>query len=157
MRMARMITPTTAMVLSHTPSSIQKAALQKAFYQLQAGLFCCLVRWVRSVSHEVLPFIHAWGYGDIEEADHHFLIGLAAPADGLFRIRIVRIVLGIVEPCHRLQLRACLEKTRLRQTVTHLPMKIVVHPKQRFDASVRMHNIVLKAFSPQMHMRKKAE
>ena len=42
-------------------------------------------------------FVEVGGDGDVEETDHHFVLGLIAPADGDGGVGIVRIVCGVVE------------------------------------------------------------
>src|SRR6267154_3618406 len=47
-------------------------------------------------AYEEVLFIHAGWNRDVEKADHHFVIGLLAPAHFETRIRIVRVRLGVV-------------------------------------------------------------
>ena len=49
-----------------------------------------LVRWL--AADKILPLVDAGRYRQIEEADHHFFIGLSTPAHRGFRIGIVGIV-----------------------------------------------------------------
>ena len=47
---------------------------------------------VARVTNEELPLVHVGGNGDVEEANHHFIVSLLAPADGAFRIGVMGIV-----------------------------------------------------------------
>src|SRR5215831_20385577 len=110
------------------------------------------------MSDEELLFVHVRWHGDIKEADHHLFVGLATPANFGIRVRIVRVVLAVIKPGNCLQLGARLQKTRLCQSVTELPVEvIVVQPQQRFNRAVWMENVVLESLSAQMHVRKEAE
>jgi hypothetical protein len=48
--------------------------------------------------------VEVGGQGHVEEADHHFVVGLFARADGGGGIGVVGILCGIVEPGYGLQL-----------------------------------------------------
>src|SRR5207244_11942673 len=53
-------------------------------------------------ANEVLPLIHGPRNGDVEEADHHFVVCLVAPCDSRVRVGIVSILTRIVVPGNRL-------------------------------------------------------
>src|SRR5262249_46332538 len=46
---------------------------------------------------------------------------------------------------------------RLRKSIAELPIKVIVHLKQRFDASWLINDVVLETFSAKMHMREETE
>src|SRR5438874_13432246 len=75
-------------------------------------------------------FVHRCRHGDIKKPHHHFIVSLLAPAHRRAGVRIVRVLLRIVVPRHGLQLRSSLQKARLSQAVTHLPVKVVINVKQ---------------------------
>ena len=106
---------------------------------------------------EVLPLIHGPRNGDVEEADHHFVVCLVAPCDSRVRVGIVSILTRIVVPGNRLNFRPCFHPQWFRKTIAELPEKIVVHSKQCFDVRAVVNDVVLESFAAQMHMRKEAE
>src|SRR5579864_1674320 len=75
---------------------------------------------------KIFPFVEICANRDVKKADHHFLVGLIAPAHGGRGIGIVRVGIGVVVPRDRLQLRSCGERQRLSQLITQLPVKIPV-------------------------------
>jgi hypothetical protein len=111
--------------------------------------------------------------GDVEKADHHFVVGLIAPADGAVGIGVVRIVFGVVIPGDGLEFGACFQRERVGEFVAHLPVEMVVHAKQSLDRigirrdAVRMRagrmrivwmdDVVFEAFAAEMHMGEEAE
>src|SRR5579862_9141876 len=72
-------------------------------------------------------------YGDIKEADHHFVMSLVAPPNGTVGIRIVRIVFRIVVPRDGLELRSRFQEHRFGEFVAHLPVEVIVHAKKCLD------------------------
>src|SRR5277367_2581246 len=115
-----------------------------------------LLRRIAGADEEVgLVEIGAHGY--VEEADHHFVVGLIAPADGGVGIGIVRIILGIVVPGDGLQHGAGGQWERLGKAITQLPVEIVIDAEERFGGFIGAQNIVFEAFSAQVHVREKTE
>ena len=124
--------------------------------------------YTTGADEEVL-FVDIGGDGDVEEADHHFVVGLVAPADGNGWVGIMRIVFGVVEPGDGLEFRAGLEEERLGEAIAQLPVKIVVDAEEGFDRVMRgvmhgaggravgMNDVVFEFFAAQVHVRKKAE
>src|SRR5579871_1107075 len=106
---------------------------------------------------EELFLAHAGGDGYVEEAHHHLVPGLVAPNHSSIGIGIMRVVGGVVVPGNRLQLGAGGQKTRLRQAIAELPVKIPIHLEQRFHPPIGMNQVVLKALAAQMHVGEKAE
>src|ERR1700693_2177313 len=51
-----------------------------------------------SGAEEVTGFVHSGGDRDVEKSDHHFIVGLIAPADCYVGVGIMWIVFGIVVP-----------------------------------------------------------
>src|SRR5690348_342562 len=121
-----------------------------------------LGRELRSVADEVAVLVEIRRHGHVEESHHHLVVGLLAPAYGGIRVRVVRIVAGVVIPSDGLQLRACLEQPRYGETVAHLPVEMIMDVEQRFNFLVRsstgipcvMDDVVLEALSAQVHVRK---
>src|SRR5437016_6482274 len=79
------------------------------------------------LANEVMPLINIRRHRNIEEADHHLVVSLAAPGHCFFRIGIVRIVPRVVEPGDSLEPRAGFEEPWLGQPVAQLPVEVVVH------------------------------
>jgi hypothetical protein len=63
----------------------------------------------KSVALEEAGLVDGSRNGDIEESDHHLVVGLVSPADGAFGIGIVGVVAGIVVPGDGLQLGSGLQ------------------------------------------------
>ena len=59
-----------------------------------------------ALADEVVGLVEIGADGHVEESDHHFIVGLIAPADGGVGIGIVRIIFRIVVPGYGLQHRA---------------------------------------------------
>src|SRR5882724_4394799 len=110
---------------SHCDAAVQRCGT--------SGLTGCAVRPSVSslcLSNKECPFIHPRGHRDVEESHHHFIVGLLAPANRRCRVRVVGIAGRVIEPSHRLQLRSRLQHARLRKSVAHLPVKVIVHSQQ---------------------------
>ncbi len=69
----------------------------------------------------------------------------------------MRVVGRVVVPGNRSELRSGLEQSRLRQSITQLPVEVVVDAQQHFNAPIVMNNVVFKSFSPEMHVREQAQ
>lgn len=110
---------------------------------------------------EEVLFVDGGGDGDVEEADHHFVGGLVAPADGDVGIGIVRIAFGVVEPGDGLEFGSTLQGKRLGEAIAQLPVKIVIHAEERLDGFAALgfvvDDVVFEFFAAQMHVREKAE
>ena len=61
-----------------------------------------LLRWA-ALADEVMGLVEIGAHCYVEEADHHFIVGLIAPANGGVGIGIVGIIFGIVVPGDGLQ------------------------------------------------------
>ena len=110
------------------------------------------------VAHEELLFIHVGGDSDVEEADHHLFVGLAAPADFYVGIGIMRVVLGVVVPRDGLEFGSGFKEARLGQAIAELPVKVVVvQAQQRLSAAIGMNDVVFEGLAAQVHVRKEAE
>ena len=68
-------------------------------------------------ANEVLGLVQIGADGYVEKSDHHFIVGLIAPADGRVWIGIVRIIFGIVVPGDGLQHGAGGQRERLGKAV----------------------------------------
>src|SRR5271169_843277 len=96
----------------------------------EGGGMSTLLRRRIAGADEVVGLVQIGADGYVEEADHHFIVGLIAPADGGVGIGIVGIIFGIVEPGDGLQNGAGGQRPRLGETITQLPVKIVVYAQQ---------------------------
>ena len=67
---------------------------------------------------EELVFVEVRRNCDIEEADHHLIVGLIAPLYRAVGIGIVFVMSGVVVPGNGLEICACLKQTRFGQTIT---------------------------------------
>src|ERR1700735_1198588 len=106
---------------------------------------------------EVVGLVEIGAYCYVEKSDHHFVVGLIAPADGDAGIGIVGIIFGIVVPGDGLENSAGGQRQRLGEAITELPVEIVIDAQQRLGGFVGAQNIVLKAFSTQVHVREETE
>src|SRR5438477_8390221 len=109
------------------------------------------------VALKELVLVHSGRYGDVEEAHHHFIVGLVSPGHRAVWVGIVRIVGGIVVPRDGLQLGTGLDEAGLSQAVAQLPIKIVVHPKQSFTGMTAIDEVVFETLATEMHVRKETE
>ena len=97
-------------------------------------------------------FIHPSRYCHIKEANHHFVIRLVTPHDRTVRVRIVGIVGRVVVPGNSLKGGSRFQRTRFRESITQLPVEVIVHSQERFYGPIRTHEIVFKFFAPKMHV-----
>src|SRR5579864_4444159 len=110
---------------------------------------------LRGASSEEVLLIYMGGHSYIEKAHHHFVVSLISPRDRTVGIGIVSIVRGIVIPGNSLQFGSSLQQARLCQTITQLPIEIVVHAQQRFRLVIGPDQVVLESLPAQMHVREK--
>ena len=110
-----------------------------------------------ALADEVMGLVEIGAHCYVEEANHHFVVGLIAPANGGIGIGIVRIIFGIVVPGDGLEHGAGGQLERLGEAITELPVKIVIYAEERLRGFVWAQNIVFEAFSAQVHVREKAQ
>ena len=106
---------------------------------------------------EILPLVGRARNCNVEEADHHLFVRLIAPVHSRGGVRVVRILQELLEPGNDLKPRARFQRARLGQTITELPVEIVIHAQQSFDIPPVAHDVVLESFPSQMHMREEAK
>ena len=75
---------------------------------------------------EVTGLVQICPYCYVEKSDHHFVVGLIAPADGGVGIGIVGIIFGIVVPGDGLQHGAGGQRQGLGEAIAELPVEIVI-------------------------------
>ena len=102
-------------------------------------------------------FVSGGGDGDVEETDHHLVVGLISPAHGDAGIGIVGIIFGIVVPGDGLEYGAGFEGTRLSESVTELPVEVVIHAEKRLGRTIGFDDVVFETFAAEMHVREKIE
>src|SRR5215813_9506946 len=93
---------------------------------------------LRTLSFEKLLLVCACRDRHVEETDHHFVVSLLTPSNRGGWVWVVKIAGRIVKMGHRLKLSSCLQSSWLGQPITHLPVEVVLHSKQRlqFNAGV---------------------
>jgi len=109
------------------------------------------------LAEEKFPLVHRGGDGDVEKANHHFVVGPLAPGDGAVGIGVVDIVGRVVVPGDGLELGSGLDAAGLGKPVAQLPVKIVIHTQEYFGRVVRADEAVFEALPPQMHVWEEAE
>lgn len=86
-------------------------------------------------------------------ADHHFVVGLLAPADGFSRVRVGGVVRAVVEDGGDGDGAAAGNESGLGVLVVELPVEVVARDiEEGFGFSVRGGEFVFEAFSADVHV-----